>query len=120
MGKSLDIITAQRPGPGLVADPRGAAHRRPAARSRSPGVDRTDLNPSVLFLASKTPVGPRWPPGSCATSRETDVDVFSGGSEPATQLNQAAVAAMAEKGVDISRELRSHGPTRSSGLLTSS
>ena len=34
-----------------------------------------------------------------------NVDVFSGGSEPATHLNEAAVAAMAEKGIDISREL---------------
>ena len=33
------------------------------------------------------------------------VDVFSGGSEPAESLNQAAVAAMAERGIDISREL---------------
>jgi protein-tyrosine-phosphatase len=34
-----------------------------------------------------------------------NVDVFSGGSEPATHLNEAAVAAMAEKGIDIGREL---------------
>ena len=33
------------------------------------------------------------------------VDVFSGGSAPAASLNQAAVAAMAEKGIDISGEL---------------
>ena len=33
------------------------------------------------------------------------VDVFSGGSEPAAQVNQAAVAAMAEKGIDISLEI---------------
>jgi protein-tyrosine-phosphatase len=33
------------------------------------------------------------------------VDVWSGGSEPADRLNTAAVAAMAEKGIDISREL---------------
>jgi protein-tyrosine-phosphatase len=33
------------------------------------------------------------------------VDVFSGGSEPADRLNQAAVDAMREKGIDISREL---------------
>jgi protein-tyrosine-phosphatase len=32
------------------------------------------------------------------------VGVFSGGSEPAAALNQAVVAAMAEKGVDISGE----------------
>jgi protein-tyrosine-phosphatase len=34
-----------------------------------------------------------------------NVDVFSGGSEPATHLNEAVVAAMAETGIDISREL---------------
>ena len=33
------------------------------------------------------------------------VDVFSGGSEPADSLNGAVVTAMAEKGIDISREL---------------
>jgi protein-tyrosine-phosphatase len=33
------------------------------------------------------------------------VDVFSGGSEPAEQVNQAAVAAMAEKGIDIDAEI---------------
>ena len=41
----------------------------------------------------------------CATSAGDRVDVFSGGSEPAASLNQAAVAAMAEKGIDISRQL---------------
>jgi protein-tyrosine-phosphatase len=30
--------------------------------------------------------------------------VYSGGSEPADQVNQAAVAAMAEKGIDITAE----------------
>jgi protein-tyrosine-phosphatase len=33
------------------------------------------------------------------------VDVFSGGSEPAAELNAVAVEAMAEHGIDISREL---------------
>jgi protein-tyrosine-phosphatase len=33
------------------------------------------------------------------------VEVFSGGSEPAESVNRAAVAAMAEKGIDISREI---------------
>jgi len=32
------------------------------------------------------------------------VDVFSGGSEPADKVNPVAVAAMAEKGVDIGSE----------------
>ena len=33
------------------------------------------------------------------------IDVYSGGSEPADRINPAAVAAMAEVGIDISREL---------------
>jgi protein-tyrosine-phosphatase len=33
------------------------------------------------------------------------VEVFSGGSEPAESVNRAVVAAMAEKGIDISREI---------------
>jgi protein-tyrosine-phosphatase len=33
------------------------------------------------------------------------VDVFSGGSEPAESVNRAAVEAMAEKGIDIGREI---------------
>jgi arsenate reductase (thioredoxin) len=31
------------------------------------------------------------------------IEVFSGGSEPADSVNRVAVAAMAEKGIDISR-----------------
>jgi protein-tyrosine-phosphatase len=34
-----------------------------------------------------------------------EVEVFSGGSEPAEELNRGAVAAMAEVGIDISFEL---------------
>jgi arsenate reductase len=37
-----------------------------------------------------------------------DVEVFSGGSEPASALNPAAVAAMAEVGIDIAAQT----PTR--------
>lgn len=33
------------------------------------------------------------------------IDVFSGGSEPAAAVNPAAVTAMAEVGIDISREV---------------
>ena len=33
------------------------------------------------------------------------VAVFSGGSEPAAEVNKVAVEAMAEKGIDISREI---------------
>jgi hypothetical protein len=37
---------------------------------------------------------------------------WSGGSEPAVQANPVAVAAMAERAIDISGEFPSPGPTR--------
>jgi protein-tyrosine-phosphatase len=67
--------------------------------------DRAHLNPSVLFLcvhnAGRSQIAAGWM-RHLAGDR---VDVFSGGSEPASELNGAAVAAMAEKGIDISKEL---------------
>jgi hypothetical protein len=64
-----------------------------------------DLNPSVLFLCVHNAGRSQMAAGFMRHLGGPDVDVFSGGSEPATQLNQAAVAAMAEKGIDIGREL---------------
>jgi arsenate reductase len=67
--------------------------------------DRTDLNPSVLFLCVHNAGRSQMAAGWMRHLAGERVDVFSGGSEPAASLNQAAVAAMAEKGVDISAEL---------------
>jgi protein-tyrosine-phosphatase len=67
--------------------------------------DRTDLNPSVLFLCVHNAGRSQMAAGWMRHLAGDRVDVFSGGSEPASQLNAAAVAAMAEKGIDISREL---------------
>ena len=67
--------------------------------------DRTDLNPSVLFLCVHNAGRSQMAAGWMRHLAGDQVDVFSGGSEPATELNRAAVAAMAEKGIDISREL---------------
>lgn len=65
----------------------------------------TDLNPSVLFLcvhnAGRSQIAAGWM-RHLAGDR---VEVFSGGSEPATEINKVAVAAMAEKGIDISQEI---------------
>ena len=66
---------------------------------------RTDLNPSVLFLCVHNAGRSQMAAGWMRYLAGSQVDVFSGGSEPATDLNAAAVAAMAEKGIDISREL---------------
>jgi protein-tyrosine-phosphatase len=67
--------------------------------------DRTDLNPSVLFLCVHNAGRSQMAAGFARALGGDRIDVFSGGSEPAASLNQAAVAAMAEKGIDISRQL---------------
>jgi arsenate reductase (thioredoxin) len=67
--------------------------------------DRTDLNPSVLFLCVHNAGRSQMAAGFMRHLAGDRVDVFSGGSEPADEVNQAAVAAMAEKGIDISGEL---------------
>jgi protein-tyrosine-phosphatase len=66
---------------------------------------RTDLNPSVLFLCVHNAGRSQIAAGFMRTLAGDRVDVFSGGSQPAEGLNAAVVAAMAEKGIDISREL---------------
>jgi protein-tyrosine-phosphatase len=67
--------------------------------------NRTHLNPSVLFLcvhnAGRSQIAAGWM-RRLAGDR---VDVYSGGSAPADGVNQSVVAAMAEKGIDISAEL---------------
>ncbi len=67
--------------------------------------DRTDLNPSVLFLCVHNAGRSQMAAGWMRHLADKQVDVFSGGSEPAEALNAAVVAAMAEKGIDISHEL---------------
>jgi arsenate reductase len=67
--------------------------------------DDTDLNPSVLFLCVHNAGRSQMAAGWMRYLAGDRVDVFSGGSEPAEQLNAVAVAAMAEKGIDISVEL---------------
>jgi arsenate reductase len=64
-----------------------------------------DLNPSVLFLCVHNAGRSQIAAGFMRTLGGDKVDVFSGGSQPAGGLNPAVVAAMAEKGIDISKEL---------------
>jgi arsenate reductase len=66
---------------------------------------RTDLNPSVLFLCVHNAGRSQMAAGWMRHLAGDAVDVFSGGSEPAAGINQAAVAAMAEVGIDISGQL---------------
>ncbi len=66
---------------------------------------RTDLNPSVLFLCVHNAGRSQMAAGWARHLGGDRVDVFSGGSEPAAALNASAVAAMAEKGIDISQQI---------------
>jgi protein-tyrosine-phosphatase len=63
------------------------------------------LKPSVLFLCVHNAGRSQMAAGWMRHLAGDDVEVFSGGSEPAESVNRAAVAAMAEKGIDISGEI---------------
>jgi arsenate reductase len=67
--------------------------------------DAAALNPSVLFLCVHNAGRSQMAAGWMRHLAGNTVDVFSGGSEPAETVNRAAVAAMAEKGIDISAEI---------------
>jgi arsenate reductase (thioredoxin) len=65
----------------------------------------TDLAPSVLFLCVHNAGRSQMAAGWMRQLAGDRIDVFSGGSEPAESVNRAAVAAMAEKGIDIASEV---------------
>ena len=65
----------------------------------------TTLNPSVLFLCVHNAGRSQMAAGWMRHLAGDAVDVFSGGSEPADRVNRAVVAAMAERGIDISDEV---------------
>jgi protein-tyrosine-phosphatase len=68
--------------------------------------DPTDptSRPAVLFLCVHNAGRSQMAAGWLRHLAGDTVDVFSGGSEPAPDTNPAAVAAMAEVGIDISGE----------------
>ena len=61
--------------------------------------------PGVLFLCVHNAGRSQMAAGWLRRLAGDRVDVFSGGSEPAEEVNRGAVAAMAEVGIDISGEL---------------
>lgn len=63
------------------------------------------LNPSVLFLCVHNAGRSQMAAGFMRWLSEGRVDVFSGGSEPAGQINHNAVEVMLEMGIDITGEL---------------
>jgi len=58
-------------------------------------------NPAVLFLCTHNAGRSQMALGFFTALASGQAIGYSGGSEPATEVNPAAVAAMAEKGIDI-------------------
>jgi arsenate reductase len=70
----------------------------------SPPMERTMTKPAVLFLCTHNAGRSQMAMGFFRHLAGEHADVYSGGSEPADQVNPSAVAAMAEKGIDITAE----------------
>jgi arsenate reductase (thioredoxin) len=64
----------------------------------------TDERPTVLFLCVQNAGRSQMAAGWLRHLAGDAVDVYSGGSEPAADVNQVAVEAMAEVGIDIRTE----------------
>lgn len=64
----------------------------------------TDRKPGVLFLCTHNAGRSQMAMGFFRHLAGDRASVYSGGSEPAHEVNAAAVEAMAEKGIDISGE----------------
>lgn len=60
---------------------------------------------AVLFLCVHNAGRSQMAAGFMRHLAQGKIDVFSGGSEPAEMVNPVAVAAMAERGIDISAEI---------------
>jgi arsenate reductase (thioredoxin) len=60
--------------------------------------------PTIAFLCTRNAGRSQMASGFAKQLAGGRVDVYSGGSEPADEINQAVVAAMAEVGVDLSTE----------------
>jgi protein-tyrosine-phosphatase len=79
------------------------ARERLNALAHTEGMIRKTM-PSVLFLCTHNAGRSQMAAGWVRHLAETRAEVYSGGSEPASEVNPMAVEAMAEVGIDISEE----------------
>ena len=79
------------------------AHQRLQALARVEGL-HDDGKPVVLFLCTHNAGRPQMALGFFQALTGDKAVAWSGGSEPGIEVNPAAIAAMAERGIDISRE----------------
>ena len=69
------------------------------------------IKPTVLFLCTHNAGRSQMALGFFNRLAGDQAIAYSGGSEPADQINPSAVAVMAEKGIDSPRSNQSAGPT---------
>jgi arsenate reductase (thioredoxin) len=79
------------------------ARQRLRAVGNEDGTPKTDV-PSLVFLCVHNAGRSQMAAGWVRRLGRDRVEVFSGGSDPASEVNPAAVEAMAEVGIDISHE----------------
>jgi arsenate reductase (thioredoxin) len=79
------------------------ARERLEALAKVEGLQISD-RPSVLFMCVHNAGRSQMAAGWLRHLAGDRITVYSGGSEPADQINPAAIAAMAEVGIDITRE----------------
>jgi arsenate reductase (thioredoxin) len=79
-----------------------------------------DGKPVVLFLCVHNAARSQMALGFFEHQAKDNAIACSGGSEPGTEINPTAVAAMAERSIDISGEYRNRGPMKPSALPMSS
>lgn len=66
---------------------------------------QSTATPSILFLCVHNAGRSQMAAGFARALGGTDIEVYSGGSEPAEMVNSVAVEAMAELGIDIREQL---------------
>ncbi|MFP5332594.1 MAG: three-helix bundle dimerization domain-containing protein [Acidimicrobiia bacterium] len=81
------------------------ARDRLRAVLRMESQDQPNPKPSILFLCVHNAGRSQMAAGFARSIGGDQVDVFSGGSEPAGAVNAVAVEAMAEKGIDIREQI---------------
>lgn len=81
------------------------ARDRLRAVLRMESQDQPDTKPSILFLCVHNAGRSQMAAGFARSIGGDQIDVFSGGSEPAGAVNAVAVEAMAERGVDIRAQI---------------
>jgi protein-tyrosine-phosphatase len=84
----------------MAMTPDSAPVELPPDRYEQPGA--ADGRPAVLFLCVHNAGRSQMAAGWLRHLAGDAVEVFSGGSDPGTQTNPAAIEAMAEVGIDIS------------------